>query len=80
MIAIVAAIIIFIILVVVGFACGHWFCQHTNQHKGSPGPGRTTYHRSQQQTECIDPQEQGLDLTENVAYISTQQIETQVKI
>ena len=70
---------------VIGVICGYWSCR-TSQNKGSSG--RATHHRSQQQiaTEscpsavyeqvCIGEydREQVLDLTDNIAYVSTQEI------
>ena len=78
-------ILLLTITLVIGVICGRWFC-HTNQYKESSG--RATYHRSQLQiaTEscpsavyeqvCIGEydQEQVLDLTYNIAYVSTQEI------
>ena len=72
-------------MLVIGFVCGCWFrCTNPYNYKGSSE--RAACHRSQQCIEnsssalyeqvYIDSQEGGLDLKENVAYVSTQEIKT----
>ena len=71
-----------IIMLIIGFVYGHWFSQ---QHACKLTSTRAMHTTNRQPVEnqhqdvvlrelepvCIDPQEQGLNMTENVAYVST---------
>jgi hypothetical protein len=64
-------------LLVIGFVYGCWFRRTTQPRPYKDSSERAAYHRSQQCIDYnIDSQEGGLDLIENVAYVSTQQIKT----
>ena len=80
-------ILISVAIIVIGFVCGCWF-RHTHSRPYKDSSEGATYHKSQQRIEnsCgalyeeVYTQEGGLDLKENVAYVSTQQIKTQMNI
>ena len=80
-------VLISVVMIVISVC---WF-RHTHSCPYKDSSERATHHRSQQHIEnssralyeevYIDPQEGGrLDLKENVAYVSTQQIKTQINI
>ena len=81
-------VLISVVIIAIGFVCGCWF-RHANSrpYKDSSVSEGATYHRSQRiENSCralyeeVYTQEVGLDLKENIAYVSTQQIKTQMNI